>query len=80
MSLLLLLLSHLGWWPLAVLFCLLLHVLLACRKRTLKKEDQVSKQVDTVSQKKEKIPGNLFAKPPLIHIVKNIAYASNDWH
>ena len=62
--------------------CLCYHVNIQ-RKRTLKKEDQVSKQVDTVSQKKEKSPEyeEIFLQNhPQFHIVKNIAYASNDWH
>ena len=70
------------------MFCLLLHVCVTLhviiqRKRTLKKEDQVSKQVDSVSQKKEKSPEyeEIFLQNhPRFHLVKNIAYASNDWH
>ena len=71
-----------------MLFCLLLHVcvtkhVIIQRKRTLKKEDQLSKQVVTVSQKKEKSPEYeeiVLQNHPRFHIVKNIAYASNDWH
>ena len=62
--------------------CLCYHVIIQ-RKRTLIKEDQVSKQVDTVSQKKEKSPEyeEIFLQNhPQFHIVKNIAYASNDGH
>ena len=62
--------------------CLCYHVINQ-RKRTLKKEEQVSKQVDTVYQKKEKSPEyeKIFLQNhPRFIIVKNIAYASNDWH
>ena len=61
--------------------CLCYHVIIR-RKRTLKKEDQVSKQVATVYQKKEKSPEYeeiLLQNHPRFHIVKNIAYASNDY-
>ena len=60
--------------------CLCYHVIIQ-RKRTLIKEDQVSKQVDTVSQKKEKSPEyeeNFLQNHPRFHIVKNIVYTSND--
>ena len=62
--------------------CLCYHVII-WRKRTLKKEDHVSKQVATVYQKKEKSPEYeeiLLQNHPRFQIVKNIAYASNDWH
>ena len=62
--------------------CLCYHVIIQ-RKMTFKKEDQVSKQVDTVSQKKEKSPEyeEIFLQNhPRFHIAKNIAYASNDGH
>ena len=62
--------------------CLCYHFIIR-RKRTLKKEEQVSKQVDTVYQKKEKSPEyeEIFLQNhPQFHIVKNIAYVSNDWH
>ena len=62
--------------------CLCYHVINR-RKRTLKKEDQVSKQAATVSQKKEKSPEyeEIFLQNhPRFHIVKNIAYASNEYH
>ena len=62
--------------------CLCYHVII-WRKGTLKKEEQASKQVDTVYQKKEKSPEyeEIFLQNhPRFIIVKNIAYASNDWH
>lgn len=62
--------------------CFCYHVIIR-RRRTLKEEDQVSKQVATVSQTKEKSPEYeeiCLQNHPRFHIVKNIAYASNDWH
>ena len=62
--------------------CFCYHVIIR-RRRTLKEEDQVSKQVATVFQKKENSPEYeeiCLQNHPQFHIVKNIAYASNDWH
>lgn len=62
--------------------CFCYHVIIR-RRRTLKEEDQVSKQVVTVFQKKENSPEYeeiCLQNYPRFHIVKNIAYASNDWH
>ena len=62
--------------------CFCYHVIIR-RRRTLKEKDQVSKQVATVFQTKEKSPEYeeiCLQNHPQFHIVKNIAYASNDWH
>ena len=87
LHMLLLLLSHLGWSSSAVLFCLLLHVCFTMSsiggKGHSKRKTKFQNKQPLVSQKKEKSPEyeEIFLQNhPRFHIVKNIAYASNEYH